>query len=567
MDDRKRHWTRAPLVAGVLALAIIVGGCIPVPPPGPGGAPSAGAAPLGTTSYPIPASGAYFVSPTGHDTDAGTLAAPWKTLSWAVANAPSGSTIVMRAGAYEESVNIVGKQLTIQAYPDEAVTLRGAKRVPTGTVTTVGTRTDWAVSWPYNLPVQRPDLLTAAHPYANLPEQVFVNGLPLRQVGDLASVDDSSFYVDNSAAMLYLGIDPSTVTVEASYLQTALRFINAAGSVLRGIQIEKYATPLGAIAPIQVQSPGMTVENVISTWGSAAGISVTAPNVELHDDTFSENGQLGVHALSADNLTLDSVLVTANNTEGFNVSSEAGGVKVSSSQGVIVHDSSFTQNAGNGLWFDVNTANSTIVHNALQDNDTIGLLVELSSGSVIAGNWASGNRSAGITITESSQIDIWNNTLADNGFDLQLIDWTRPQTINGVTIRNNVMYSSGLPQQLLIVRDYTNQLTAAQMNVTADDDAYCRVDPTFPTHMIAWAAGPILDLYDSVAQFTSATGNEVNGLACDGASADPMFADAPNHDWHPAAGSPLAQGGVPLAPNVAAALGQPAGATIGIGAG
>lgn len=576
MHDGREQWRRRARRAGrvtsvgafVTLVAAVAAGCVSgPPPPGPTGTVTPGAVPLGTSSYAIPATGTYFVSPNGRDSAAGTQAAPWRNLSWAIANAPSGSTIVLRAGVYAASVNVVGKQLTIESYPLEAVTLSGAKRVTTATATPVGTRTDWAVAWPYNLPVQRPDLLAPARPLANRPEQIFVNGSPLRQVGDLASVDDRSFFVDNSASTLYLGVDPATAVVEASYLQVAIRFINAAGSILRGIAIDKYATPLGAIAPIQVQSPGMTVENVISSNNAAAGISVTAVDVTLRNDTFDRNGQLGVHAYRADRLMVDQVLATANNTEGFNVSAESGGIKITTSTGATVRDSVFEQNTGNGLWFDVNADNATIVRNTMRQNTTMGLLFELSANGVIAQNWLWGNLAAGITTTEPKGVDIWNNTMADNGYDLQVLDWTRPQTVQNVTIRNNVMYSSGLPLYLLLVTDRTLTLTAAQMNVTADYDAYCRVQPTFPANEIGWAAGPSLATYGSIAAFRAATGNEANGITCDGPATDTLFVDPAQHDWRAAAGSPLASGGAPLPPNVAAALGQLDGATIGVGAG
>lgn len=576
MHVRHEQWARVVKAVCVSAVvAVVAAACVPIDQSTGSGASAAlapgtgtpGALPIGKATYPVPSTGAYFVSPAGNDAAAGTLAAPWKTLRKAVTTAPSGSTVVMRAGVYSESVDVSGKRLTIQPYPSEAVYLRGAKRITAGTPTVVGSRTVWAVRWPYQFPRQRPEILDAQHPLANAPDQLFVNRKPLQQVANLAAVTNQSFYVDYPTSTLYSGVNPASTLVEGSYLQVALQFVNAAGSVLRGIQIEMYATPLSSFAQLRVYSPNVTIENVISASGAASGITVGAAGVVLRHDTFTRNGQLGIHAFNAANLVLDSVRVSLNNAEHFDVTLEGAGVKISSSLGSIVQDSVFDSNAGNGLWFDLDAGNATIVRNTIRNNSTIGLLFELSSNAVIAQNWAWGNLSAGIVTTESDNVDIWNNTAADNGYDIMLMEWIRPQTLRDVRIRNNVTYSSGLPLQLLLVNDYNRQTTAAQMNVTADGDAYCRVYPAFPTKMIGWAAGPTTAMYTSVASFNAATGAEANGVTCDGTNADAWFVNSPNRNWRVKRNTPLANGGVPLAANVAAALGLPAGASIGIGAG
>src|SRR5207302_10179693 len=72
-------------------------------------------------------SDAIVVSPSGSDTASGTSSAPLRTLAHAVRSAPSGATIVLRAGSYHESVVIPSnKRLTVQAWPGEAVWLDGS---------------------------------------------------------------------------------------------------------------------------------------------------------------------------------------------------------------------------------------------------------------------------------------------------------------------------------------------------------------------------------------------------------------------------------------------------------
>lgn len=61
----------------------------------------------------------YYVSPQGNDQAAGTKAAPWKTLERAVAAAPAGSTLILRAGTYSGPLVVRAPDITIQGYERE----------------------------------------------------------------------------------------------------------------------------------------------------------------------------------------------------------------------------------------------------------------------------------------------------------------------------------------------------------------------------------------------------------------------------------------------------------------
>ena len=67
----------------------------------------------------------YYVSPSGNDTNTGTLAQPWKTVTYASANTIAGDTIYVKAGLYNENV-IISKSGT----PDKPVCFIGYKTTP-----------------------------------------------------------------------------------------------------------------------------------------------------------------------------------------------------------------------------------------------------------------------------------------------------------------------------------------------------------------------------------------------------------------------------------------------------
>ena len=87
----------------------------------------------------------YYVAPSssgGSDSNAGTLAAPFETLQYAINQLSAGDTLYIRAGTYRETITIdedgtSGNLITIQNYNNEVVTIDGTVDV-TGTWSTYG---------------------------------------------------------------------------------------------------------------------------------------------------------------------------------------------------------------------------------------------------------------------------------------------------------------------------------------------------------------------------------------------------------------------------------------------
>ncbi len=81
---------------------------------------------------------AFYVSNAGNDSNPGTLASPWKTISHAAASSAvkPGATVYVRAGTYVESVTIgmsgsaAGGPVTFQSYPGELAIIDGTGLTP-----------------------------------------------------------------------------------------------------------------------------------------------------------------------------------------------------------------------------------------------------------------------------------------------------------------------------------------------------------------------------------------------------------------------------------------------------
>ncbi|MFD4599806.1 sigma-70 family RNA polymerase sigma factor [Streptomyces sp. NPDC058464] len=114
----------------------------------PGRASSSGTTPSATPttashSYSGVTTADYYVAPTGNDTNPGTLARPFATLTRAVAQARPGQTVAVRGGTYHPATTIAltssgtaGHRITVSNYRDEHPVLDGSGIPAAGTLIT-----------------------------------------------------------------------------------------------------------------------------------------------------------------------------------------------------------------------------------------------------------------------------------------------------------------------------------------------------------------------------------------------------------------------------------------------
>src|SRR3954451_20463370 len=154
---RARAFVVATAVLGLVAGGIRVAASnadspsVPEPPPAaPADAnPAAAVATvkIPDSAYPYP-SDAIFVAPNGDDGGVGSLGNPFATVGHALAVAPAGATIVLRAGVYRESLGTVIKRITLQPYPHEQAWLSGSVVVDGWTRTgNVWAHTGWTAQF------------------------------------------------------------------------------------------------------------------------------------------------------------------------------------------------------------------------------------------------------------------------------------------------------------------------------------------------------------------------------------------------------------------------------------
>ena len=558
----------------------------PVAPSVPSIRGNAGSAPVGTTSYPVPA-GALFVAGNGSDSAAGTQKAPLRTIRAATSKAAAGTVIVVRGGSYQEEVTIpVNKRLTIQAYPKEAVWLEGSRVVDNFTASgSVFVATNWmphfdassTYSWGKPGTEHGGSFVDPANPMASHPDQVWINDVAQKQVASLAQVAAGTFYVDYAAKKLYLGTNPAGKTVRASALAKALS-IRAENSVIRGIGVRRYAPSVPHMATVTAEKKGVVLENVSITDTSTTGLAVGGTDVTLTNVTSSRNGLLGVTAVYADRLKVTKLDASSNNLERFKTAPVAGGMKIGRTRTVTIEQSNFRDNLATGLWLDESVYNAALVSNNITGNASHGVSAEISAKVQLVDNIVANNKNFGVKVNNTSGVEIWNNTFSGNGRQINVVQDRRRAAnqstpghdprqafpdktmtwINGpVTIRNNIISgTTAAGNCMLCVEDYSREFSADQLKVTAAGNVYHRTSAGAPSWAVIWSRGATsAQVFTSVKAFRDATGQEKTHLDLTGAS--PLSSSfAANNTIRDSEGTVA----VPLPDSIAKLMRQPVGA-------
>jgi trimeric autotransporter adhesin len=501
-----------------------------------------GAAKLGSISYSAPKN-AIYVSLEGSDSAKGTRAHPLKSVQQAIAVAKSGQTIVVRGGSYTQRVTITSdKTVTIQPYLKEVVWFDGSAVVDNwhqaGAVwISDGWMTVFDSSPTFEAGV--PDstepgfsFIDPNYPLAAHPDQIWIDGEAQTQVAAPENVVPGTFAVDTAAKRLYLGSDPSGHEVRSSSKTKAFG-IQSKNTAIRGIGVRRYGTSVSGFGAITVEAPGVKISNVFIQENATTGLFVGAGQVTVANVTIRDNGMLGIGANYADDLNVTGVISTGNNAQHFNNAPVSGGFKITRSRTVTIEESRFSGNLGPGLWFDQSDFDGNIISNDLSDNVGHGLILEISDSFVVAGNTISNNRDNGVKVNNTSEVQIWNNTMVENGRDLQIVqDYRRSSdptipghdprpgssnsgmtwVVHAITVSNNI-FSGSTSDSVVAVEDHSGQYTADQLGVSLDANGYQRVNSETPRWLIIWS-GTSDDphTYLNLEEFAEATGQEKQGV-------------------------------------------------------
>lgn len=534
------------------------------------------------SNYPVP-NGAIWASPQGRAQGSGASNEP-TTLENALKIAPEGGTIVLRGGTYRASVTL-NKRLTLQAAPGEQVWFKGSDIVSNWTRDGALWRRDgWNAGFPPRVDARDID---PKFPLAVNGDMVFVEGAPLRQVPSRAEVAPGAFAVDYETKTLWLGENPGGKEVEvATRLQgvfvgkNAEKATSGAGSALRGLGFTHYAGQ-----GVTLRAPRVVLEGNALVWNGIRGVSLPgflpnshpgsgrenegdyATNCVLRGNLVSFNGQMGLFGNGVHGLRLENNTFSHNNIENFSKSWSAAGAKIIRTDDLVVKNNLFESNYASGLWMDISIYNAQVTRNTVRRNAWMGIWFEISHRGVIAFNLIQEN-GAGIFVSESSQTQVWNNTLVDNSVSIRVNepldrDAKNPRDLaRGITWRardntfgNNLFALDGAKKptgkwyrgdNCFVTKEPANLMVSSN-----DFNAFAGSNPK-PKAPFGWSMGDgACDAsFPSLSAFQAATGREKNSLEI----SDAGFLDPKQGDFRLKASS-LARGrGTQLPAEVASAL-------------
>ena len=394
-----------------------------------------------------------------------------RTIGQAVAHLEPGDTVLLHSGIYRELVTIDSsgtpeKPITIRAAEGESVTLTGADRLTDWSLIPGGERV-YSTPWPHKFVAWNKSFIHPNDDYHRLIgrcEQVFINGYPLQQVLERDKLSRGTFFADIDAQRLYLqppgnqDITKDKALVEASTREQILR-VKGNHVVIKGIRF-RYAANRAQQGVVQFAGDRITVEDCIFEYTNASGTVFTGKNIVVRNCTFQHNGQLGFGASRAHGLLLTGCTVRNNNTKGFDRGWEAGGDKICLTRRAVLENSIFTDNRGNGIWFDIGNEDCEVRNCLIANNEDAGIFYEISYGlhahdNVIVGNglaftpgaWGA---AAGISLSSSPGCTIERNLILGNkeGFNFReqsrstpRIDDRKSEPVwnHDQTIRHNVL--------------------------------------------------------------------------------------------------------------------------------
>lgn len=562
------------------------------------------------TNYTIP-SGAIFMSPTGNDTNAGTQAAPVKTINKAVSLVASGGTIVLRGGTYRDWSNngttfvAISKVVTIQAYPHEQAWFDGADVVTGWTSDGAG---HWYKDWntptfcnngyynyPYNAqptanngPCSHYDMYyaqsgTSVTTAAGDPQMVFINGTQASEVTTLAAATGGNFYYDQTNKRIYISTDPNGKTVELAARPNAM-IMTGSGSKILGIGFRHYASNEqnnSTEAAVILSNTNQTAENNVFTLNAGAGLGMSNPvNQHINHNVFAYNGFDGAegnghqHSTgAADNPVIENNLFNHNNNEGFGYNCSAScsqaAIKISHMVGFTFRNNIVNNTTnGQGFWCDLACSNGTMVNNYLSGNGRAGIMYEVSDTGIIASN-VTVNNATGIRVA-ASHTKVYNNTIYKDTSDrdIWIYDDPRAYGVDGwtdvgpdtsdVSIVNNVVAST----TPILVRGgqstgQTSPQTAGFFSAV-NYNVYWRMNTTGQT-LWGWIYPGGENYYASTTALNTAHPPfEANSIDLKGGS-DPFFVDAAAGDYTIKSSSTAYHSGTTIPADVMQALGLSSG--------
>jgi parallel beta-helix repeat protein len=269
-----------------------------------------------------------------------------------------------------------------------------------------------------------------------------LSGIPIRPGESIQSYVNSN--PEGTAFVLKAGVHRQQ-SVEP---KSGMTFVGEAGAVLDGEGTARFAFGHYGPGSSTVTVKGLEIRNYRTkiTEGAIQGDNTTNWTVEANDihdnggfgirggkgmrvlrNHTHRNGDAGIHGYRADGMLVEGNEVNNNGDSGVQSGAlaTAAGMKFFKIANLTVRNNYVHHNGARGIWTDTDCIDITIEGNRVVANGGFGIWHEISYRAVIRNNYVEGNGfgsydgpgwlgGAGIAVTNSSDVEIYGNTLVGN---------------------------------------------------------------------------------------------------------------------------------------------------------
>jgi hypothetical protein len=375
-----------------------------------------------------------YVDPSGSDTNPGTQTQPLKTVNAAVKialanNAASiGTHVTINPGTYREQVTISCTKtflpITFQAATTGTAIVSGGSLYTNWTVDPANSARythSWTYTWGYCSPLAS---CVTPQNIVRRKEMVVVNGVSLAQVLALSSMQQGTFYVDETGGLIYVwpatGTDMSSATVEVATRSTLWSVKNASNIVTRGL-VFQYSNSCHSAAAVEAsgKSSNLIFDSDTFQWNNGQGLKLSNPvtQVTVQNSSGLHNGDSGFTASDTQNVLYQSDTASYNNwrgSMGAYYACNMSGLHTFGTHGDTVDGlvSTFNQTYGTHSdtgGVDLNISNSTYANNLLS-----GLYFDKAEGPVTVSNSVICNQTSNLSTGGFQLRNSWNIALSNN---------------------------------------------------------------------------------------------------------------------------------------------------------
>ena len=382
----------------------------------------------GTCSAPFAVAETIYVdAASGSDSNPGTAAAPFQTISAALTAASKtgvSTCVLVDPGLYREALTLSG---FTTSNPGLVIEGNGGQAVVTGSddwnsgwsANGDGTYTHtWPYSWGY-----ASDPWGGISPIGLRSEMVFVNGTQLTEQLSGPLTSPATFYVvDGSTMTIYppSGTDMTTADIEVALRPALLTTPNGISNFAVENMTFEHSPTTVANSTVWIDSANnLYLINDIVNANNWTGLYVTrSTNVTWQNITADYNGETGASGWKIAGWSIDTLETSDNNWRGYAggfVGVDAAGMKVLRVHGATISNYTSNNNLTDGFWADTDNANITLSNVDVENNLTHGLIFENSQGPIaVSGATVAYNGKDGVTGNASTYVSLEHSTVYGN---------------------------------------------------------------------------------------------------------------------------------------------------------